>query len=201
MEMAPRNCRFLSLVVVEGALIMGKSLDSPEKQNHDKMSKNVRQMSKSNCERGTKNQPNAFLQSNFLIPGRRVGHTPSTAGTFRKKFQKNSGKTPETLSERFLEFPSRVRLGCPKPYNSRHLRLPAHFQNYLPRNTAGRNTAGGRFFFQKWFRRGPPRAGHGIPSSTGGISDRVQSQSRTRSRIMTYIAFMFRAKGTRALET
>ena len=65
-----------------------------------------------------------------------LGHTPSTAGTFRKKFRKNSRKTPETLSERFLEFPSRVRLGCPKPYNSRHLRLPERFQNSLP-STAG----------------------------------------------------------------
>ena len=66
-----------------------------------------------------------------------LGHTPSTAGTFRKNFQKNSGKTPETLSERFLEFLSRVRLGCPKPYNSRHLRLPERFQNSLPPSTAG----------------------------------------------------------------
>ena len=61
-----------------------------------------------------------------------LGHTPSTAGTFWKKFRKNSGKTPETLSERFLEFPSRVRLGCLKPYNSRHSRLPERFQNSLP---------------------------------------------------------------------
>ena len=30
------------------------------------------------------------------------------AGTFRRKFRKNSEKTPETLSEVFLEFPSRV---------------------------------------------------------------------------------------------
>ena len=66
-----------------------------------------------------------------------LGHIPSTAGTFRKKLRKNSGKTPETLSERFLEFPSRVRLGSPKPYNSRHLRLPEHFQNSLPPSTAG----------------------------------------------------------------
>ena len=66
-----------------------------------------------------------------------MSHTPSTAGTFRKKFRKNSGKTPETLSERFLEFPSRVRLGCPKAYNSRHLRLPERFQNFLPPSTAG----------------------------------------------------------------
>ena len=47
-----------------------------------------------------------------------MGHTPSTAGTFRKKFRINSGKTPETLSERFLEFPSRVRPGCPKPFEA-----------------------------------------------------------------------------------
>ena len=103
-----------------------------------------------------------------------MGHTPSTAGTFRQKFRKNSGKTPETLSERFLEFPSRVRLGCPKPYNSRHLRLPERFQNYLPPQYGW-----GRFFFQKWFRRGPPRAGPGSPSSTGGISDsKLKNQER-----------------------
>ena len=44
---------------------------------------------------------------------------------------------PETLSELFLEFPSRVRLGSPKAYNSRHLEAPEHFQNYLPPSTAG----------------------------------------------------------------
>ena len=89
-----------------------------------------------------------------------------TSRTFRKKFRKNSGRTPEALSERFLEFPSRVRLGCPKPYNSRHLRLPEHFQNSLPPQY-GR----GRLFFQKWFRRGPLGAGHGIPGSTEGVSE------------------------------
>ena len=109
-----------------------------------------------------------LLQRGPLAPLQTVlilGHTPSTAGTFRKKFRKNSGKTPETLSERFLEFPSRVRLGSPKPYNSRHLRLPEHFQNSLPQYGCG------RLFFQKWFRRVPLRAGHGIPSSTEGISE------------------------------
>ena len=35
-------------------------------------------------------------------------HTPSTDGTFWKKERSNSGKFPETLSERFLEFPLRV---------------------------------------------------------------------------------------------
>ena len=66
-----------------------------------------------------------------------LGHTPSTTGAFRKKFRKNSGMTPETLSELFLECPSRVRLGSPKPHNSRHLRRPEHFQNSLPPSTAG----------------------------------------------------------------
>ena len=73
--------------------------------------------------------PTLILVHGWLFPG--------TAGTFRKEFRKNSGKTPETLSERFLEFPSRVRLGCPKPYNSRHLKAPEHFQNCLPPSTAG----------------------------------------------------------------
>ena len=70
-----------------------------------------------------------------------MGHTPSTAGTFRKNFRKNSGKTPETLSELFLEFPSRV----PRPCNSRHLKAPEHFQNSLPPRYGW-----GRFFLQKW---------------------------------------------------
>ena len=109
----------------------------------------------SNGKRQTQSRKDVFLPS--------MGHTPSTAGTFRKKFRKNSGKTPEMLSERFLEFPSRVRLGSLKLYTSRHVRLPEHFQNSLPPQYGW-----GRLFFQKWFRRGPLRAGHGIPSSTGG---------------------------------
>ena len=96
-----------------------------------------------------------------------VGHNPSTAGTFRKRFPKNSGKTPETLSERFLEIPSRVRLGSPKPYNSRHLRLPEHFESYLPLSTAG-----GECFFRIGSGEGLSEpVGHGILSSTGGSSD------------------------------
>ena len=81
-----------------------------------------------------------------------LGRTPSTAGTFRKKFRKNSGKTPETLSEHFLEFPSRVRLGCPKPYNSRHSRLPEHFQNSPPPSAAG-----GASFFRSGSERASQR--------------------------------------------
>ena len=34
-----------------------------------------------------------------------MGHTPSTAGTFRKKFRKNSGKTPERSQSVSWNFP------------------------------------------------------------------------------------------------
>ena len=82
---------------------------------------------------------------------------------------RNSGripeKNPETLSE--LEY----GWDPPKPYNSRHLRLPEHFQNSLPPQYGW-----GRLFFQKWFRRGPLRAGRGIPSSTGGISENKRNK-------------------------
>ena len=79
--------------------------------------------------------------------------------------KKNSGKTPETLSELFLELPSRVQLGTPKPYNSMQLKPPEHFQNSPPQY------GWGRLFFRKCFRSGPLRAGHGIPSSTDGMSE------------------------------
>ena len=75
---------------------------------------------------------------------------------------RNSGKTPEALSERFLEFPSRVQLGCPKPYNSRHLRLPEHFQNYLPPSTAG-----GASFFRSGSGEGLPEPVMEFPAVLG----------------------------------
>ena len=67
-----------------------------------------------------------------------VGHTLSTAGTFRRKFQKKFRKDPGNALRAFPgSFPSRVRLGSPKPYNSRHLKAPGRFQNSLPPSTAG----------------------------------------------------------------
>ena len=43
---------------------------------------------------------------------------------FPEEIPEKIGKTPETPSEPFLEFPSRVRLGSPKPYISRLLKPP-----------------------------------------------------------------------------
>ena len=59
---------------------------------------------------------------------------PQHGSEFPKEIPENF---PETLSELFLEFLSRVRLGSPKRYNSRHLKAPEHVQNSLPPSTAG----------------------------------------------------------------
>ena len=91
----------------------------------------------------------------------------TTSGTFRRKARKNSGMTPETLSERFLEFPLRVRLGSPKPCNSRHLRLPEYFQQSLPPVWLGMPL----FFKKMVLERASQSCRHGIPSSTEGISE------------------------------
>ena len=97
---------------------------------------------------------------------RRRLYTPSTARTSRKKFRKISRKTPETLSELCMEFPSRVPLGSPKPYHSRHLRLPEHFRNSLPLSKAGDAS-----FLEVVPERASQCCCHGMPSSTEGISE------------------------------
>ena len=74
-------------------------------------------------------------QSLFCPP--KNGLYPQHGCDFPEEIPENFGKTPETLSERFLQFPSRVRLGSPKPHNSRHVKLPENFQNSLPLSTAG----------------------------------------------------------------
>ena len=89
--------------------------------------------------------------------------TPPTLGLFGG----NSGKMPERPRKRTQSFFSGVPLESaagipPKPYDSRHLKPPEHFQNSLPPQYVW----GRPLCFQKWFRRGPLRTGHGIPSST-----------------------------------
>ena len=62
---------------------------------------------------------------------------PQYGWDFLEEIPEKFRKDPETLSERFLKFPSRVQLGSTKPYNSRHLRRPEHFQNSRAFSTAG----------------------------------------------------------------
>ena len=61
---------------------------------------------------------------------------PQYSWGFPEEMPEKFRKDPGTLSELFLESPSRVQLGSPKPYNSRHLKAPEHFQDSLPPSTA-----------------------------------------------------------------
>ena len=87
------------------------------------------------------------------------------------KFTEKSKKPRKgrTGLERFLEFPSRVRLGCPKRYNSRHLRLPEHFQNSLPPSTAG-----GASFFRSGSGEGLPEPVMEFPAVLGVFLNKVR---------------------------
>ena len=76
-----------------------------------------------------------WLFGHFLLS--LIGHAPVRLGLSGG----NSGKIPERPRKRSQSFswnfPSRVQFGPPKPYNSRSLKLPEHFQNSLPLSTAG----------------------------------------------------------------
>ena len=83
----------------------------------------------------------------------------------------HSGEIPESPRKRSQSFTwnSPREYGWeppPNPKKSRRLRPPEHFQNSLPPPQYD----WGPLFSQKWIRRGPLRTGHGIPSSTEGIS-------------------------------
>ena len=82
---------------------------------------------------------------------------------------RNSGKTPERPRKRSqsVSWNSRREYGwdAPNPIIQGIWGFQSISRIISPQY------AWGRFFFQKWFRRGPLRAGHGIPSGTGGISD------------------------------
>ena len=84
---------------------------------------------------------------------------------------RNSGKTPERPRKRSQSvswnFPREYGWDAPNPISQGILRFPERFQNSLPPSTAGDAS-----FFRSGSGEGPLRAGHGIPSSTGGISEK-----------------------------
>ena len=94
-----------------------------------------------------------------------LGHTPILRLGLSGR---NFGTTLETLSELGLEFPSRVRLRPPKPYNSRHLKPPELFQTCLPPVQLGTP------LFSEAVPEGASQScchHDGIPSSAEGISE------------------------------
>ena len=81
---------------------------------------------------------------------------------------RNTGKIPERPRKRSQSFswnsPQEYAWDPPNPIKA--FEGSRAFPEFSPPQYGW-----GRFLFQKWFRRGPLRAGHGIPSSTGGISE------------------------------
>ena len=105
----------------------------------------------------------AFHGQNLCCKKAIIGPHPQYGWEFPEEIPEKFRKDPgNALRERFLEFPSRVRLGCPKPYNSRHLRLPEHFQNSLPPSTAG-----GASFFRSGSGEGLPEPVMEFPAVLG----------------------------------
>ena len=101
------------------------------------------------------------------VDHRSLGHTPSTAGTFRKKFRKNSGKDPGNALRAFPGISLESTAGMPQNPIIQGIR---GFQS-VSIIVSPPVRAGDASFSGNWFRRGPLRAGHGIPSSTEGISE------------------------------
>ena len=62
---------------------------------------------------------------------------PHCGWDFPEEIPESVRKDPGNALRAFPEIPWRVRLGTPKPYNSRHLEPPEHFDYSLPLTTRG----------------------------------------------------------------
>ena len=83
-------------------------------------------------------------------------------GEIPEKFRKDSGNALRA----FPGIPVESTAGIPQALHLKALEASKAFPELSPPQYDW-----GRFFFQKWCRRGPLRAGHGIPSSIEGTSE------------------------------
>ena len=78
------------------------------------------------------------LFETFAPLSQKIGPHPQYGWDFPEGIPGKIPERPRKRSQSFsLEFPSRVRLGPLKPYNSRHSKPPKYVQNWLPSSTAG----------------------------------------------------------------
>ena len=90
---------------------------------------------------------------------------PQYGWDFPEEIPEKFGTPPETLSELFLEFPSRVRLGSP-------------FQSSPPPSTAGDAS-----FFRSGSGEGLSEPGHASPSSTEEFLTRRPEKPQIRCKV------------------
>ena len=100
-----------------------------------------------------------------------LGQTPSTPNTARK-VRRNSGKTPK----RSQSVCWNREYGAPKPYNSRHLKAPEHFQKSLPPPSTA-STAGDASFFRSGSGEGLSESVMEFPAVLGVFLIGGQSQA------------------------
>ena len=93
------------------------------------------------------------------------GPHPQYGWDFPEGIPEEFRKDPGNALRAFPGIPLESTAGIPQALQFKAFEGPRAFPEFSPPQYGWR-----RFFFQKWFRRGPLRAGHGIPSSTGGIS-------------------------------
>ena len=102
-------------------------------------------------------EPGHVARQGVLVQQYDRGGAPYLVGKgyFTGSHPQYGWEVPEEIPEKFRKDPGNalrafpgiplVRLGSPKPYHSRHLRLPEHFQNFSPPPLS---TPWGRLFFQ-----------------------------------------------------
>ena len=86
---------------------------------------------------GTKNQNEGAFANFACSPRTKMGHTPSTGGTFRKKFRKILERPRKRSQSVSWNSPREYDWDLPSPIIQGILGLPEHFQNSLPLSTAG----------------------------------------------------------------
>ena len=109
-----------------------------------------------------------------------LGHTPSTAGTFWKKFRKNSGKTPKCSQSVSWNSPREYGWDAPNPIIKGIWRLPEHESRILSPPVR----LGTPLFSEVVPERASQSCCHGIPSSTEGISEDCKPTLKTFSALI-----------------
>ena len=104
-----------------------------------------------------------------------MGHTPSTAGTFRKKFRRTSKKSSGNALRAFPGIPLESTAGIPQALKFKAFEGSKACSEFSPPQYSW-----GRLFFRSGSREGlsePVMDSHGIPSSIGGISELINQCS------------------------
>ena len=91
---------------------------------------------------------------------------PQYGWHFPEEIAEKFRKDPGNALRAFPGIPVESTAGMPQTLSFKAFEASRAFPEFSPPQYGW-----GRFFFSKWFRRGPPRAGYGIPSSTGSISE------------------------------